>query len=108
MLKISIVEDSRKYRLILEGKLITPWTVELTTACRAARADLRGRRLILDVRSLTAVSPEGESVLLELMNENITFRCGVFMKQVLKQLSRKCQRTSPRAVIENADSDHQG
>jgi hypothetical protein len=105
MLKISIVEDSRQYRLVLEGKLIAPWTIELTTACKRARADLDGRQLILDLKSLTAISPEGESVLLQLMNEDITFRCGVFMKEVLRQLARKRQRTSQDAANENADSD---
>jgi hypothetical protein len=109
MLKISILEDSRQYRLILEGKLIAPWTVELTTAWKAARADLKGRRLILDLRSLTGISPDGESVLLQLMNEDITFQCGVFMREVLKQLTRKRQRRSERAPNEeNPDLEREG
>jgi hypothetical protein len=107
MLKISIVKDSRQYRLILEGKLIAPWTIELTTAWKTARADLNGRQLILDLKSLTAISPEGERVLLQLMNEAISFRCGVFMKEVLRQLARKRQRTSQDAANENADLDQE-
>jgi hypothetical protein len=108
MLKISVVEGPHRRRLILEGKLIAPWTTELTTACEAARADLHGRQLIVDLRSLTAISSEGESVLLQLMNEKIKFHCGVFMKEVLRQLARKRQRTSPPAANENSGVDHGG
>jgi hypothetical protein len=93
MLKISVVEGPRRRRLILEGKLIVPWAAELTTACEAARVNLNGRELIVDLTSLTAISPEGECVLLELMNQKIKFRCGVFMKEVLRQLARKRPRT---------------
>ena len=71
MLKISVVDGPRRRRLILEGKLIAPWAAELTSACKAARADLHGRQLIVDLTSLTAISPEGECALLELMNEKI-------------------------------------
>lgn len=107
MLKISIIEDSRRRRLIAEGKLIVPWTAELRAACKAARADLQGRQLMLDLRSLTAISPEGESVLLELMNEKIEFQCGVFMREVIRQLARKHQRTSADVANENSDLDHE-
>jgi hypothetical protein len=103
MLKISVVNGPRRRRLILEGKLIAPWTAELKTACEAARADLRGRQLIVDLRNLTAISPEGESVLLQLMHEKINFQCGVFMKEVLRQLARKRQNTSQHAANENSD-----
>jgi anti-anti-sigma regulatory factor len=44
------------------------------SACEAARADLRGRQLIVDLTSLTAISSEGENVLLQLMNEKIKFQ----------------------------------
>ena len=108
MLKISVIEDSRRRRLIAEGKLIAPWTAEFRRAWKAAGADLHGRELIVDLRSLTAISPEGESVLLELMNEKIEFQCGVFMKEVLKQLARKRQRTSEQAANENSSMDYEG
>ncbi|MFZ0588908.1 MAG: hypothetical protein WAM39_00350 [Bryobacteraceae bacterium] len=105
MLKISVVEGPRRRRLILEGKLIEPWAAELTSACEAARADLRGRQLIVDLTSLTAISPEGERALLELMNDKIQFQCGVYMKEVIRQLARKHQRTSQHAANENSDMD---
>jgi hypothetical protein len=90
MLRISVVESPRRCRLVVEGKLIAPWTAELATAYEKARADLHGRELVVDVRSLTAIGAEGESVLLKLMSEKVKFRCGVFMKEVLRRLASTC------------------
>lgn len=107
MLKISIIDEPRHRRLIAEGKLVPPWTVEFTTACEAAKAGLHGRQLIVDLRSLTAISPEAESVLQQLMNESTEFQCGLFMKEVLRQLSRKQQRMSLHAADERSDGDQE-
>jgi hypothetical protein len=89
MLKITVVHGRRQRRLIVEGKLIAPWTAELISAYQTARTDLQDRVLIVDLRSLTAISPEGEAVLLQLMREKAKFLCGVYLKEVLKQLARK-------------------
>jgi len=89
MLKITVVEGSRRRRLIVEGKLIAPWTAELASAYQSARTDLQDRDLIVDLRSLTDISPEGEAVLLELMREKAKLLCGVYMKEVVRQLARK-------------------
>jgi anti-anti-sigma regulatory factor len=89
MLKITVVEEQRRRRVIVEGKLIAPWAAELTRAYQTARTDLQDRELIVDLRSLTAISPEGEAVLLQLMREKPKFLCGVYMKEVVRQLARK-------------------
>jgi anti-anti-sigma regulatory factor len=89
MLKIAVVEDARRRRLIVEGKLIAPWAAELATAYQTAKANLQNRELIVDLRSLTAISSEGEDVLLQLMHEKVKFLCGVYVKEVLRQLGRK-------------------
>jgi anti-anti-sigma regulatory factor len=89
MLKITVVEEERRRRLIVEGKLIAPWAAELTSAYQTARTDLQERELIVDLRSLTAISQEGEAVLLQLMGEKAKFLCGVYMKEVVRQLARK-------------------
>ena len=45
---------------------------------------------MIDVRNVTAMSKEGENMLLELVNEGVRFRSsGVFTKQVLRQLTRR-------------------
>jgi len=93
MLKISIIESPSQCRLVLEGKLIAPWAHELKTECAKARQELLGRELIVDMRNLTTIGQEGENVLLELMNDGVKIRgCGVFTKQVLKQLARRTRK----------------
>ena len=94
MLKITVVEGTRRRRLIVEGKLIAPWAAEVTTAYQTAKADLQNRELIVDLRSLTAISAEGEDVLLQLMREKVKFLSGVYVKEVLRQLGRKRRRST--------------
>jgi hypothetical protein len=89
MLKITVVEDSGRRLMIVEGKLIAPWAAELKSAYQTARTDLQNRELIVDLRSLTAIGPEGEDVLLQLMREKVKFLCGVYMKEVLRQFGLK-------------------
>src|SRR5580704_1895504 len=93
MLKITVIEDQRRRRIIVEGKLIAPWAAELSTTYQTAKTDLRDCELIVDLRSLTAISSEGEGVLLQLMREKAKFLSGVYVREVLKQLARKnCNR----------------
>jgi len=95
MLKISLVDNARQRRVIVEGKLIAPWTAELRNTCQEASADLRGRELVIEMKHITTISQEGENVILELINGGIRFRChGVFTKQVVKELTRRASRNS--------------
>ena len=90
---ISTVESRGQRRLIVEGKLIAPWTAELKLACEEARTDLDGRELVIDLKNLTAISQEGESLLFELMKERVKFRShDVFTKRVLSELGRRLRR----------------
>ncbi len=105
MLKITVVEDQRRRRVIVEGKLIAPWAAELSTTYQTARTDLQDRELIVDLRNLTAISPEGEEVLLQLMREKAKFLSGVYVKEVLKQLARKTCNSLRDAADKYTDSD---
>ena len=96
MLRISIVERRSQRRLVLEGKLVAPWAHELKPAYQEASADLNGRELVIDMKGLTAISEDGENVLLELMKAGACFRRpGVFTKHILKRLVRKVRRNVP-------------
>jgi hypothetical protein len=53
MFKISIVETRRQRRLVLEGKLIPPWTAEVKSAWKSAGQQLQGRKLVIDVTNVT-------------------------------------------------------
>ena len=93
MLKISIIEAHNQRRLVLEGRLIAPWSAELMSACDKAREGLDGRELVVELKNLTAINQQGENALIALMNEGMKFRgCGVFTKQVLRQLARRAQK----------------
>lgn len=95
MLKISIIESPRQFRMVLEGKLIAPWTSELRSECAKILQELQGRELVVDMNDLLTISQEGESVLLALMNEGVKFRGnGLFTKHVVKQLTRRRARKS--------------
>jgi anti-anti-sigma regulatory factor len=105
MLKITVVEDQRRRRVIVEGRLIAPWTAELMNAYQTARTDLKDRELIVDLRSLTAIGPAGEDVLLQLMREKVKLFCGVYVKEVLKQLGLKTRDGLRDATAEYSDSE---
>jgi anti-anti-sigma regulatory factor len=105
MLKISVVDGLHQRRMIVEGTLVAPWADELRVAYEGARADLRGRELIVDLRGLTAVGPAGENVLLQLIKDKIRFQCGVFASELLRQLVRHAERNVLDAQDEPNDPD---
>jgi hypothetical protein len=93
MLKISIVEAHNQRRLLVEGMLVAPWSAELISTCDKAKEGLDGRELLVELVNLTAISHEGENALIALMNDGMKFRgCGVFAKQVLRQLARRARK----------------
>ena len=93
MLKISIIEARHERRLVVEGKLIAPWTAEFKHVCDHASENLEDRQLVIDMKNVTAISDEGGNVLFPLMNKGVKFRyCGVFTKQVFRQLARRVRR----------------
>lgn len=95
MFKISIVETPSQRRLVLEGKLVSPWTAEVESAWRTAGEQLQDRKLVIDLRNITVISPEGEDTLYALMKEGAKFCCtGVLTKHVLRRVARRnhCHR----------------
>lgn len=93
MLKISITENETRRQLVLEGKLVEPWTDELKNVCRSNNGENGHRELVVDVRGLTVISQEGEDVLLALMLKGARFRgSDVFTRQILKQLAQRAKQ----------------
>jgi hypothetical protein len=90
MFRISIVETPGQRRLVLEGKLVFPWTAEVESAWRNAGEQLQGRKLVIDLRNITQISAEGESTLYELMKDGAKFSCAdVLTKHTLRRLARR-------------------
>jgi hypothetical protein len=93
MLKISIVEARKQRRLVVEGKLVPPWSDELKAACQRAGSGLDGRDLVIDLANITTISRQGEEMLLELMKQGVKFGgCGVYTSEILKQVARRLRR----------------
>ena len=92
MFKLSTIESNGQRTLVLEGKLISPWTEEVESAWRNAQEHLAGRKLVIDLTNVTLIGRDSENTLLHLMREGASFTgCGVLTKHVLKQLARKCR-----------------
>jgi hypothetical protein len=95
MFKISIVEDRSQRRLMLEGRLVRPWTAEVESAWKIAGEHLEGRKLVVDLRNVTHISADGECTLFKLMKDGAKFSSrGVLTKHTLKQLARRCRCAS--------------
>ena len=91
MFKISTIDTRYKRRLVVEGKLMAPWVNELHTSWENACQNLEGRKLMIDLSSLTVISREGEDAILSLMKDGAKFSCcGVLTRYVLKRLARNC------------------
>lgn len=92
MLRLSMVEMDGQRKLVLEGKLVAPWTQEVESAWRQAKARVTKRKLVVDLSNVTLISLDGEETLLNLMRDGARFTgCGVLTKHLLKQLARRCR-----------------
>ena len=92
MLRITTVETERQHTLVLEGKLIEPWVTELKKSWLEAKQSLNGHELVIDLCNVTVISPQAESVLLEIKREGARFICGgILNKHVVRRIERECE-----------------
>jgi len=99
MFKISIIDTPAQRKLVVEGKLVEPWVDELRTAWRNMSRDLDRRKLVIDLGSVTVISPDGENAISDLMKQGAKFSCcGVLTRHVVKRLATKCHGTLRDAV----------
>jgi hypothetical protein len=91
MFKLSVTQTNNQRKLVLEGKLVAPWTEELESAWRQAQENLEGRKLLVDITNVILINRDGEAALFRLMREGARFICGgVLTKHLLRQLARRC------------------
>ena len=103
MFKISIVDTRTQRKLVVEGKLSEPWVDELRTTWTNASRDLEGRKVVIDLSSLTLISREGEEAIFDLMQQGAKFSCaGILTRHVLKGLARRCQ-CGPSQVLKQKE-----
>ena len=92
MLKITTIETGDQRKLVVEGKLTEPWVTELKKSWLEAKQSLNGHELVIDLCNVTVISPQAESVLLEIKREGAKFVCGgVLNTHVVRQIERKCK-----------------
>lgn len=92
MFRLSMLDTHGQRTLVLEGKLVAPWTEELDSAWHHAQEQLQGRKLIVDLTNVTLIGRDGENTLLNMMRDGARFTgCGVLTKHMLKQLARRCR-----------------
>ena len=92
MYRLSLVDTEIQRKLVLEGKLVAPWTQEVESAWRQAKGEVEKSKLIVDLTNLTLIGEDGENTLLNLMRDGARFTgCGVLTKHLLKQLARRCR-----------------
>lgn len=91
MLRISTVNSHTERRLVVEGELVEPWVGELAESWFRARQDLGGRKLIIDLGSVTVMGCKGQEALFNLMRQGARFECGgVLTRYVLRRLAHRC------------------
>jgi hypothetical protein len=104
MFKISIIDTRSQRKLLVEGRLSEPWVPELVTTWKNANRDFDGRKLVIDLNSLTVISREGEDAILELMRQGAKFTCDrICTRFLLKRLARQCQGKPGHALDRTAD-----
>jgi Trm5-related predicted tRNA methylase len=92
MLRITTIETERQRKLVLEGKLIEPWVTELKKSWLEAKQLLNGHKLVIDLCNVTVISPQAESVLLEIKREGARFVCGgILNTHVVRRIERACE-----------------
>ena len=96
MLKITEIDATHRRTLVLEGQLIAPWISVLEQSWNDLRRTHAETSIVIDLRDVTTISPEGQQVLSRMMSEGAELKCyrGVFIKQVLRQLKQRCKEKS--------------
>ena len=95
MLKITKFKTAQRCRLVLEGKLVSPWLDELKREWDITRNSASELTLIVDLRNVTTISQEGQNVLLGMMRDGAKFVCGgALNRHVLQQLAREPAKKS--------------
>jgi hypothetical protein len=66
VLKITSQETDQLVSMKLEGRIAGPWVAELDRTWRSLAPALKSRRLVVDLRDVSYVEPEGRRVLAEI------------------------------------------
>ena len=87
MLKITTQTDNGKMTLQLEGKLITPWTEELSRCWRGMPGSQRNLVLV-DLSEVTSIDSDGKALLTRMWQQGARFHAtGCFNTTIVEEIT---------------------
>lgn len=90
MLKVTIHTDAAGIRLVLEGRLCGECAAEAERSWRNALADAGSRELSIDLAGVSYVDRDGESLLMDMLEQGVAVRVGgVWMEHLIADLRRR-------------------
>jgi ABC-type transporter Mla MlaB component len=85
VLRISIIDDSEQsVRLVLEGRLVGPWVIELRKQSEQALSE--AKNVTLDLGKVWFVDASGAALLRELADRQVEqVNCSIFISQQVRE-----------------------
>jgi hypothetical protein len=106
MLKITVIENGKEQRLIVEGKLAEPCVSELESAWNHVRLASGNRPILVDLSSVTLINSRGEAALMAMVAEGARLTAkGLYSEFVVKQLMNKSRTTRLRQRRRKRDGE---
>lgn len=99
MLKISIVDTPTERRLILVGRLIGPWILELQKIWEQSRFEIGTRKTICDLTDVIQIDESANALLLNMMKQGTELRAkGLLNDWLIQGLKEGKSHVSTRVV----------
>ena len=97
MLRATINDTESEQTWILQGRLCKRWAVALKEKWESTRSTRTGKACSVDLQDVSSVDPEGEGVLLDMMNEGAALQASrAYMKNILESLESRIPNPSKR------------
>ena len=94
MLKITRIDTDSEQRLILEGRLATPWIAGISSHWKDTRHAHPERDFVVDLKGIVRIDNAGECALALMKAEGARFLAsGIRMKHLIHDLENKAKRT---------------
>ena len=101
MLKITLHDCAREFRLKLEGRLSGLWVPELEQCWKTAASTTHGRRTVLDLGEVDFVDPAGQTLLAHMHAEGVEL---VAVTPLIRAVLREICHAPPCGTVGKAGS----
>src|SRR6185369_16365501 len=100
MLKITIHDGPKMFRLQLEGRLASAWVTELQQCWKTADSMLDGKSLVVNLNDVTFVDGAGLSLLADMHRAGAQFTADTpYQKEVVAEITGKPVSEPDRAPV---------